>query len=61
MYLRADLKKRPIAAKRTYKPNLVRARRRMTIIHLGHPLPNGSSDLPESVAGCYSGLERAVR
>lgn len=40
----------------TYKPNLVprdasfRKRAAVTIIHLGRPLPNGSSDLPENAA-----------
>jgi len=46
-----------IAMGHTYKPNLVppaasfRKRTAVTIIHLGRPLPNGSSDLPENAAG----------
>lgn len=44
-----------------YKPNFVLARKRVTIIHLGRRLPDGSSDLPGNAATPKRCLERATQ
>ena len=44
-----------------YKPNFVPARKRVTIIHLGRRLPDGSSDLPGNAAMPEHRLERATQ
>jgi hypothetical protein len=49
----------PLAVGSARKPNFVSAVRRMAIIHLGRPLPNGSSGLPENVVGLHRTRNRA--
>lgn len=50
-----------VRKEQTCKPNFVLTRKRVTIIHLGRRLPNGSSDLPGNAASPKRRLERATQ
>ncbi len=43
----------PSCSEHACKPNFVSARGQTAIIHLGRPLPDGSSDLPGRIAGGF--------
>jgi len=49
----------PLAVGSARKPNFVSAVQAVAIIHLGRPLPNGSSGLPENDVGLHRTRNRA--